>query len=196
MLETLRQHGLAERTLVFFSSDNGPWLIMGDQGGSAGLLRDGKGSTWEGGMRVPGIAWWPGQVKPGVTSEVVCTMDLFSTSLALAGVLIPIGVTIDGRDMTSLLCHGTLLIEAPFYYYRGDTLAACRLGPWKAHFMTQPGYGPGKPESHDQPLLFHLGSDPSEKRNVAAENSEVVARIQAAVAIHRASVILGEPQLQ
>ena len=85
ILDTLRREGLAEYTLVFFTSDNGPWLIMGDQGGSAGLLKDGKGSTWEGGMRVPGIAWMPGRIKPAVTRDLAHARDIFPTLLALAG---------------------------------------------------------------------------------------------------------------
>ncbi len=75
IMETLRREGLEKNTFVFFSSDNGPWLTMNQQGGSAGLLRDGKGSTWEGGMRVPGIAWWPGKIKPGVNTNLACLMD-------------------------------------------------------------------------------------------------------------------------
>lgn len=196
VLDALRREGLAERTLVFFSSDNGPWLIMGNQGGSAGLLRDGKGSTWEGGMRVPGIAWWPGHIQPGVTSELATTMDLFTTSLGLGGAGLPTDVTIDGRDLRPLILHGTPPAETPFFYYRGDKLAACRVGPWKAHFFTQTGYGQPKPEQHDPPLLFHLGLDPSEKRNVAAVHADVIARIRAAVQAHAAGVVAGEPQLR
>jgi len=85
--KTLRRLRLAERTLVMFTSDNGPWLIMRLRGGSAGLLRGGKGSTWEGGMREPFVAWWPGKIPAGsVGTELACTMDIFSTCLALAGV--------------------------------------------------------------------------------------------------------------
>jgi arylsulfatase A-like enzyme len=196
VLNTLRREGLAEQTLVFFTSDNGPWLIMGNQGGSAGLLRGGKGSTWEGGMRVPGIAWWPGRIKPGVTSEVASTMDLFNTALTLGGAPLPMDVTIDGRDLSPLLLDGNSSAETPFFYYRGDKLAACRIGPWKAHFFTQAGYGQPQPQQHDPPLLLHLGLDPSEKRDVAAEHLDVIVRIQAAVKAHTAGVLPGEPQLQ
>ena len=71
---------------MIFTSDNGPWLIFGAHGGSAGLLRGGKGSTWEGGMRVPGIAWWPGKIRPGsVEMGMACTMDVFTTAVRLAG---------------------------------------------------------------------------------------------------------------
>lgn len=195
VLDALREEGLAERTFVFFTSDNGPWLIMGDQGGSAGPLRDGKGSTWEGGMREPGIAWRPGRIKPGVTSELASTMDLFSTALALAGARPPEGVAIDGRDLSALLYDGKPLPELPFFYYRGENLAACRIGPWKAHFFTQTGYGQAKPDLHDPPWLFHLGRDPAEKRNVAAEHPDVIARIQAAVKAHTPGVVPGVPQL-
>ncbi|MGE0608505.1 MAG: sulfatase [Pirellulales bacterium] len=196
VLETLRREELADRTLVVFTSDNGPWLIMGDQGGSAGLLRDGKGSTWEGGMRVPGIFWWPGHVAPGVTNELASTMDLFTTAALLAGAALPVEKMIDGRDLSPLLLNGEPPTETPYFYYRGDKLAACRLGPWKAHLFTQTGYGQAQPETHDPWLLFHLGRDPSEKRNVAAGNGEVLARIQAAVKEHAAGVVPGEPQLK
>jgi arylsulfatase A len=196
VLDTLRTEGLAERTLVVFSSDNGPWLIMGDQGGSAGLLRDGKGSTFEGGMRVPGIAWMPGQIKPGVTSERAGTLDLLPTALALSGAKVAEKVTLDGVDLAPLLFRGTPLAPRPYFYYRGDQLFACRLGEWKAHFKTQTGYGAAKAEEHDPPQLFHLGSDPAEKRNVAPAHAEVIAQIQQAVKQHQASIVPGKPQLQ
>jgi arylsulfatase A-like enzyme len=199
VLDTLRKEGLAEKTLVVFTSDNGPWLIMGDQGGSAGLLRDGKGSTFEGGMRVPGIAWMPGRIKPGITRQLAGTLDLFPTTLALAGASLPEGVTIDGVNLAPLLFDSLDRQDPPprpFFYYRGDQLFACRLGEWKAHFKTQAGYGQPMAETHDPPQLFHLGRDPSEKRNVAADHPEVLAEIQKAVEMHKAEVEPGTPQLQ
>ncbi len=196
VLDALRSEGIAENTLVFFTSDNGPWLIMGDQGGTAGLLKDGKGSTWEGGMRVPGIAWMPGRIKPGVTSQLASTMDLLPTALALAEAPLPKGVTLDGTDLAPLLFDSKPLPPRPFFYYRGDQLFACRVGDWKAHFKTQTGYGQPKADAHEPPLLFHLGRDPSEKRNVAAEHPEVIADIQEAVKQHQATVVPGVPQLK
>ena len=196
VLDTLRREGIAERTLVVFTSDNGPWLIMGDQGGSAGLLRDGKGSTWEGGLRVPGIAWMPSRIQPGVTHELASTMDLFATALALGGAPLPTDVAFDSRDLAPLLFESKPLPQRPYFYYRGDQLFACRLGEWKAHFQTQTGYGQPKADAHDPPLLFHLGRDPSEKRNVAADHADVIAEIQQAVKAHQAGVVPGEPQLQ
>ncbi len=196
VLDALRREGIAERTLVFFTSDNGPWLVMGDQGGSAGPFREGKGSTWEGGMRVPGIAWMPGRIRPGVTSELANAMDLFPTALRLAGGALPDSVAIDGVDLSPLLFEGKSLPQRPFFYYRGDQLFAARLGQWKAHFRTQPGYGPPKAEEHEPPMLFHLGRDPSEKRDVAAAHPEVIVQIRQAVAEHQSGVVPGKPQLK
>jgi arylsulfatase A-like enzyme len=195
-MNALRKEGLAENTLVFFSSDNGPWVIMGNQGGSAGPLRDGKGSTYEGGMRVPGIAWMPGKIKPGVVHEQASTLDLLPTALAMAGVKTPEGVILDGLDLSGTLFEGKVLPERPFFYYRGAELFACRLGEWKAHFITQPAYGPGSKEVHNPPVLYRLGRDVGEKRDVAKDFPEVVARIEEAVRIHQAGMKPGEPQLK
>ena len=189
VLDLLRAEALDKQTLVFFTSDNGPWLIFDQHGGSAGPLRDGKGSTWEGGMRVPGIAWWPGRVPAGVIQrEMATTMDLFTTCVRLAGAELPHDRAVDGLDISPLL-FGTGKVErGVFVYYRGETLYAARLGPWKAHYLTRPGYGADKPQSHDPPLLFHLGEDPGERFNVAAKHPEVLLSIAKAVEAHRASV--------
>lgn len=195
VLKALRDQGVAENTLVFFTSDNGPWLIQGAQGGSAGLLQDGKGCTWEGGMRVPGIAWWPGRIRPGVTHDFANAMDLYVTALKLCGAAVPADRQVDGTDIAPLLFEGKSLPERPFFYYRSDKLAACRLGQWKAHFFTQTGYGPTQPELHDPPALYHLGLDPSEKRNVAAEHPDVIEKIRAVVQAHQADLKPGTPQL-
>jgi arylsulfatase A len=195
ILETLRREGLAESTLVVFTSDNGPWLIMGSQGGSAGPLRDGKGSTWEGGMRVPGLFWMPGRIRPAVTSQPASALDLFPTALALAGAMPPANLELDGHDLSPLLFEGALLPERPFFYYRGDQIFAVRLGEWKAHLKTQTGYGQAKAEVHATPQLYHLGRDPSEKRDLAASHPEVAERLSALAEGQRATVAPGEPQL-
>lgn len=196
VLDTLRSEDLAEKTLVFFTSDNGPWLIQGLQGGSAGLLRDGKGSTWEGGMREPGIAWWPSRIRPGVTRELATAMDLFATSLAVAGKPLPNDRPIDGVDLSPLLFEGRSLPARPFFYYRGEKLAACRVGDYKAHFFTQSGYGQPQPEMHDPPLLYNLAIDPSEKFDVAKDHSDALATIREAVETHRMNLVPGEPQFK
>ena len=195
VLDTLRQEKLAENTLVFFTSDNGPWLIMNQQGGSAGLLREGKGSTWEGGMRVPGIAWWPGKIKPTVQRTLASTMDLFTTSLKLAGADVPGDRPIDGLDIRPLLFGtGTVSREA-YFYYRGTRLMAARSGDFKAHYMTQAAYGQPKHEEHTPPLLFNLRVDPSETHNVATNHSAVLGQIAQVVEKHKAALQPAPSQL-
>ena len=190
------REGLAEKTLVFFTSDNGPWLTQGTQGGSAGLLRDGKGSTWEGGMRVPASPGCPAASGPASRHEPASTIDLFPTALSLAGASPPADVTLDGRDISPFLFEQKTLTAYPFFYYRGDQIFACRLADWKAHFRTQTGYGQAKLDVHDPPLLFNLRRDPSERFNVAAQHPQVIAQIQQAVKAHRAAVVPGAPQLK
>ncbi len=223
ILDALRTEGLDKNTMVFFTSDNGPWLIRGLAGGSAGLLRDGKGSTWEGGMRVPGIAWWPGRIPAGkVCHEMATSMDLLPTIANFAGAEAPKDRALDGYDIGAILqspeADGrSARIESPitlpagvvvpdargakasvlldgrpqrevFCYYRGTELFAARLGPWKAHFITQAAYGQPKPEPHDPPLLFNLEADPGESFECGAEHADILAQIKAAVEKHRATV--------
>ena len=190
ILDTLREQGVAGHTLVLFTSDNEPWLIRGLDGGSAGLLRGGKGSTWEGGVRVPAIAWWPGTIPAGaVTSEPAATLDLLPTAARLAGVDLPAGHTSDGFDLVPLLTAQA--DEGPrdaVFTYRNAELFAARVGRWKAHYVTQAGYGKEPPMRHDPPLLFDLYADPSESWSVAAQHPDVLRRIADRVAAHRASL--------
>jgi arylsulfatase A len=196
VLRALREQGLAENTFVFFTSDNGPWLSQKLAGGSAGPLREGKGSTWEGGMRVPGIALWPGRIKAGqVCGAISCNMDLFTTSLKLAGIDIPKDRMIDGKDLSPVL-FGTGKPERDYFYYHRDTeLFAVRKGPWKIHLLTQSGYGPDAAEKHDPPLLYNLETDPGEKFNVANQHPDVVAQLMKLANEHKSTIQSVEDQL-
>ena len=196
VLQTLRDLGIDKNTLVVFSSDNGPWLIHRDHGGSAGPLREGKGSTWEGGMRVPGIFWWPGKIRPGVCRETACTMDLLPTATALAGGQVDAGHESDGKDISPLLFGEGQLDRGVFIYYRGDRLFAARLGRWKLHFTTQPGYGKEPAAAHTPPLLFDLGADPGESWDIAKAHPDIVAEIEAAVKAHQPTVQVPTNQLE
>ncbi len=194
ILDTLREEQIAERTMVIFSSDNGPWLSYRQHGGSAGLLRDGKGTTWEGGMRVPGIFWWPDTIEPGVVQDIGSTTDLFTTILALAGGTIPSDRPVDGLDLSPvLLGRGSSPRDFMAFYRRGE-LYAFRHRQYKAHFVTQGSYG-GGPErtAHDPPLLFYLGNDPGENHDVAPDRPDVVADVVAAADAHRAAMTVAEP---
>ena len=195
ILKTLRELGLAENTVVFFSSDNGPWITKGLNGGSAGLLRDGKGTTWEGGMREPGIAWWPGTIKPAqVSAEVTCTMDLFTTCLKLAGATVPTDRVIDGVDIRPVLFGTGSTPRETYFYYRGTHLMAVRMGPWKAHMATKSSFEK-ETIQHDPPLLFNLEYDPSENQNVADKNPDVLAKIKQVIADHQANLKPAPSQL-
>jgi len=195
ILQTLRREGLAENTFVVFTSDNGPWLIFNEHGGSAGLLREGKGCTFEGGMREPCIMWWPGRIKPDVVNDMGATMDVYTTILTIAGAEIPSDRVVDGLDLSPALFGTGPSPRKTMFYYRGAKLYAARKGLYKAHFITKPAYGKGKETRHDPPLLYHLGHDPSEKYDVSKDHPKVIKDIQKEVALHLANLTLGEDQL-
>ncbi len=201
ILQTLREEGLAENTLVVFTSDNGPPIGLKELGGSAGLLRDGKLTTFEGGMRVPGIMWWPGRIRPGVVTDMGSAMDLFTTALLLAGVPLPTDRVIDGQDLRAVLYGTGPSPRQTLFYYNGTELLAVRHGLYKAHFITQeftlvPGAIIRDPaQTHDPPLLYHLGYDPSEQFDIADQHPEVIDEIQGLVEAHRATLKPVENQL-
>jgi len=196
ILRTLEDLDLDRRTMVVFTSDNGPWLIFDQHGGSAGLLRDGKGSTWDGGMREPALFYWPGKIAPKVMQDIGSTMDVFSTCIVLAGAKLPTDRVIDGVDLSPALLGTGKSPRETMFFYRGTRLYAVRHGQFKAHFITQSAYGGGKPETHDPPVLYHLGHDPSEKFDVAGEYPEELAEIVKIAHEHRRTMVPGEPQLQ
>jgi len=170
----LQELKLDSNTVVLFTSDNGPWLPYDEQGGSAGLLRGGKGETYEGGMREPTIFWGPGNVKPGVVAEMGSTLDVLPTFAALAGATTPADRVLDGSDLTPVLKGTGRTPRQTMFFYRGTDLFAVRKGAFKAHFFTQSGYGEDAPLKHDPPLLYNLDQDPSEKYDVAEKHPEVV----------------------
>ena len=189
IVDTLRAEGLADNTIVFFTSDNGPWLSYREQGGSAGLLRAGKGTTWEGGVRVPFVAWWPGRIRPAVVADLGTTMDLYTTAITLAGGTPPSDRPLDGYDIgPALLGTGASPRDAVFYY-RQRELYAVRQGAWKAHFISQGAYGQfGDRVVHETPELYNLDHDPSEKYDVAGAHPDVVAQLRKVAADHQATV--------
>jgi arylsulfatase A-like enzyme len=187
VLDTLRELKLDERTLVIFTSDNGPWLIKGTDAGSAGPLRGGKGSTWEGGVREPTLAWWPGRIAPGSACDAIAgTIDLLPTAVALAGGTVPAAPVIDGRDISPLLFGKTT--ESPreaHYYFAQYNLQAVRQGPWKLAIAPQPetmGKGVLTDASGKAPRLYNLDRDIGERTDLADNHPEVVAKLQALAA--------------
>ncbi len=196
ILEALEEQGIAENTIVWFTSDNGPWLPFGTHGGSAGLLREGKGSTWEGGMREPTIAWWPGTIPAGsVTTELGSTMDVYTTSVKLAGGDVPADRIVDGVDLRPVLTGKGPSPRKSVLYYRGTRVFAVRMGPWKVHYVTESGYRRDRVE-HETPLVFHLEHDPSEKHDVAKDHPEVIEAAAKFVAEHREKLVQPPSQLE
>jgi arylsulfatase A len=186
ILDLLRELGLAENTLVFFTSDNGPWLTQGKNGGVAGGLRGGKGGTYEGGMREPTIAWWPGHIAPGSTCDAVAgNIDLLPTFVRLAGGALPTDRKIDGADLSPLLLGQTKESPRPaHFYFNGNRLEAVRSGPWKLavapqaeHTGKEKAPAPG-PKAPFVPKLYDLDRDPGETTDVAQEHPEEVKRLQ------------------
>jgi arylsulfatase A len=191
ILKSLQKNGLDERTLVIFTSDNGPWLLYGDHAGSAGPFREGKATTFEGGVRVPCIMRWPTQIPANrVVRELAATIDILPTLAKLAGAKLPGDRTIDGKDIWPLIKAepGASTPHEAYFYYWGQHLQAVRSGPWKLHFFhtyTKPdpagGFAkPGKYATKEIGLeLFNLEQDIGETTNVAAQHPEVVKRLQA-----------------
>ncbi len=194
VLSTLNELGLDEKTLVVFTSDNGPWLSYGAHAGSAAPLREGKGTSFEGGFRVPCLMRWPGRIPAGTTcDELAATIDLLPTVASLMGGELP-AHRIDGKDISPLM-FGTDDVPSPhdyfLYYYEDDQLQAIRDRQWKLHFphgyrtlAGRAGRDDGQPINYERTeielALFDLKEDREERVNVAAEQPDVVARLQKA----------------
>jgi arylsulfatase A len=194
ILDALQSAGIDRNTLVVFTSDNGPWLPFGSHGGSAGPLRSGKGTTWEGGVRTPAIFWWPGTIKPAVVADIASAMDLSVTASKLAGGTLPADRPIDGVDLGNALRGTARSPRHILYYYWDNELRAIRKDAFKAHFITSDAYGEGEPRTErNPPLLFNLAEDPGERHNIAAQHPDVVADLVREADIHRRAMVPGRP---
>ncbi|KAM3609550.1 uncharacterized protein V6R79_016796 [Siganus canaliculatus] len=214
LMATLEKIGVINNTLVFFTSDNGPELMRMSRGGNAGPLRCGKGTTYEGGMREPAIAFWPGTIRPGVTHEIASTLDILPTIANLAGAQLP-QVMLDGVDMTEILVkQGKSKRDTMIFYPINPSkkygLFALRLGKYKAHFYTQGAthssttadkecslFAPFT--AHEPPLIFNLESDPSElyplTTDVEPDLQAIIEKIKTVKAQFEASMVFGESQI-
>ncbi len=191
ILDTLRKHHLDENTMVLFTSDNGPWLSYGDHAGTAGPLREGKGTMFDGGCREPTVMWWPGKIPAGtVCREPAMTIDLLPTIAHLVGAELP-DHPIDGKNIWPLIAGepGAKSPHEAYFFYYGRQLQAVRMGKWKLHFphkyrtlAGRPGGTGGVPVPYEQAeiglALFDLENDVSETTDVKDRHPDVVARIQ------------------
>ena len=191
ILDALRSNGLEENTLVIFTSDNGPWLSYGDHAGSASPLREGKGTMFDGGCRESTLMWWPGKIPAGsVTDTPAMTIDILPTVAKLIGAELP-DHTIDGKDIWPIIAgeEGAKSPHEAYYFYYGSQLQAMRMGDWKLHFphgyrtmAGQPGGTDGIPTNYSQAKigleLFNLREDIGESKDVAAQHSDLVKKMQ------------------
>lgn len=194
ILDTLAELGIDDNTLVVFTSDNGPWLSYGDHAGSAGPFREGKGTMFEGGYRVPTLMQWKGRIPAGTAcDQLSSTIDLLPTIAGMIGSELP-GHTIDGKDIAPLM-FGDADAKTPhehfFCFYNPASLHAVRTQRWKLHFPHPyrtlaggPGGTGGEPTAYQSAKielsLFDLQNDMGETANVAAEYPEIVAQLTAA----------------
>ncbi|XP_039617446.1 arylsulfatase A [Polypterus senegalus] len=215
IMKTLKDNNILNNTFVFFTSDNGPELMRMSRGGNAGLLKCGKGTTYEGGMREPAIAYWPGKIQPGVTHELASTLDLLPTIAALVKTKLP-KVQLDGYDMGDILFRQSMGKRKTMFYYPVDpseklSVFAVRYGKYKAHYFTRgAAHSDTTPDhdchlsaflkAHDPPLLFDLESDPSENYNLVNNDSmaklkPVLDMIQQVKVEFEKSMVFGESQI-
>jgi arylsulfatase A-like enzyme len=170
IIDTLREFDLAKNTYVIFTSDNGPWLKFEHHGGSAGPLRDGKMSTFEGGQRVPAVIWAPGRIPPGTeTDALASTIDVLPTIAHLTGTPLPADRIIDGVNISSLLTGNAKSPREDFLYYAmSGKIEGIRQGDWKLLLLAPKG--DGLPET----MLFNLAEDIGEKNNLATKHPDLV----------------------
>jgi uncharacterized sulfatase len=177
IFETLDRLELDERTIVLFTSDNGPWWE-----GSAGELRDRKGSSWEGGQRVPLVVRWPGSIPAGATTDAISmNIDLLPTLVNLAGGVLP-DAEIDGRDILPLLQGGEASPHEYLLFFQKDRIAAVRSQRWKlvveSYYRSVRARIGAATYHHPPGLLFDLENDPTERYSFTREHMELALRMR------------------
>lgn len=195
ILKTLSDLDLDHKTLVVFSSDNGPWLSFQSHGGSAGPLRAGKGTTFEGGQRVPTIFRWPGTIKPSVVTDLGSTLDLMATFASLTGTDLPQDRKLDSHDLTPVLLGKGPSPRSNFFYWTRAELHAVRSGPWKLHVKLRNPINYDKVEVPLKPELYHVQRDISESRNVAQDHPEIVSELLKLMERHKSDITPHEDML-
>ena len=188
IIKALETAGLDENTLVFFSSDNGPWHSASTEfSGSAGPLRGSKQEVYEGGVRVPTVFWWPGKVIPKITSELGSVLDLYPTIATITG--IDASTAVDGFDLTQSLFTGAASPRREVALYRKGELRAYRKGDYKLHLYDRAQGG----SPLETPELYNLKRDIAEQENIAAKHPEIVADLLRAVEMHQATMTRKPP---
>lgn len=189
IVQTLEEKGLLENTLIIFSSDNGPWLQEGPEGGEATPLREGKGTTYEGGVRVPAIAYWKGKIVPAVNREVASTLDWFPTIAHLAGIAVPDTLKLDGYDLTDVLLNKGKRASNQYAYFRNNKdVTGLRVGDWKITLPEEEikgNFWRASTSAHDT-LLFNLKEDIGETTNLFRKETGKAKELVAALEKYKA----------
>ena len=194
VMKTIEEAGIDDKTLVVFTSDNGPWSMFGPHGGTAAPLRGEKGTAWEGGYRVPGIFRWPSRIEPSVVDGMAANLDLYATFARLASGSTPTDETTSQRgyislDLTATLLHGDPSPRQQWLYNSGAM--AFRSGKYKIHLSSKdrssnPDTRKREPiAQHQPPLLFDLAADMSEQQSISSDHPEIVARLLKEMAVFR-----------
>lgn len=202
VMEALKENNLDENTIVVFTSDNGPWLSYGEHAGSTGIYKEGKGTTWEGGQRVPAIVWYPKEIKPNtVISTPLMGIDWLPTFASVTGSKLSEN-KIDGKNIWGILTNESEENphEALFFYYHTNSLHGVRYGDWKMYFPHRyrtlngrNGRNDGNPIKYEyvdlnEIELYNLSKDPSETKNVYIEYPDIVKEIKNLANIKRTEI--------
>ena len=188
VMQAVEDAGIGDETLVVFTSDNGPWTMFGPHGGTAKPLRGEKGTSWEGGYRVPAIFHWRGKIQPGIIDGMAANLDLHSTFIKLATGEPPKNQIVQqkgyiSRDLTDTLLRGQQTPRKQWYYSSGGAIAF-RSGPFKIHLSSKdrssnPDTRAREPiAKYETPLLFHLENDVSESNDLSAGNAEKIEQLR------------------
>ena len=190
VMKAIKEAGIDENTLVVFTSDNGPWSMFGPHGGTAKPLRGEKGTSWEGGYRVPGIFRWPSKIKPGEVGGLAANLDLYATFATLSGGDQPKGLQgFISKDISGVLLRGAASPRKKWFYSSGAI--AFRSGNYKMHLSTKnrssnPDTRAREPiTKHDPPLLYDLSTDIGEQNNIAADHPQIISRLLKEMAAFR-----------
>ncbi|XP_071502977.1 arylsulfatase-like [Diadema antillarum] len=220
IMESIEEKGIADNTVVFFISDHGPHREYCNEGGDAHIFQGGKSLSWEGGHRVPYLVHWPGTITPGVSHELVTSMDIIATAAELAGSSLPDDREYDGKSIVDVLLNDGSSPHSEFFYYCKDKIMAVRVGKYKAHFRTQKRstqeeYGERCDEGfpfddyfecnecdgdcvtvHETPILYDLDKDPGENYPLNVYGHEdILTAVRDAVDRHNAALVKGTPLL-
>ena len=194
VIKTLKENNLDENTIVMFTSDNGPSLFFKTHGGSAGPLRAGKGTTFEGGQRVPTIFWGPGIIEPGIISDMGSTLDIINTFSKMAGAKLPDDRKMDGYDLSKVLTQKAPSPRNEFFYWAFAELHAVRKNDWKLHIKQRKPVEYGQPTIVlDKPELYNLSGDVSEKYNVSDKHPEMISKMLESIKVHLKDVVDSTP---